>query len=330
MKLYKILLPAALAAILVALPGCKKEDTETKLLEGYINLFMPHFMQAGESKTFQIDTMMTLTCPDGLPIGYYFYDADSNLRDTLVTADGVIRSHYFTYTAPYKTETLSLTFGGFVAPNSNYSNSVATANFIVVIPGLSGDGSITHFDKATSNTFKDDRDNKEYYYTAIGGQDWMRQNLAWEGAGRPFDDCNSMTDVFGRYYSWEEAQTACPDGWRLPTDADWAALQTGAEAGKNIVGLAGKMMGDLYFNGNKMWEYWREVKISDEFLFSAMPAGYCVGNIFDGLHTYAAFWTSDESEGLGVCRYIYQDKDIVYYGRMSKTDFAASVRCVRE
>jgi len=30
-----------------------------------------------------------------------------------------------------------------------------------------------------------------------------------------------------------------------------------------------------------------------------------------------------------VCRYIYQDKDIVYRGRLSKTDFGASVRCVK-
>lgn len=330
MKLNRILLPAALAAILAALPGCKKEDTTTKTLDGYLTVTMPHYIQAGESKTFQIDTMMTLICPDKLPIGYYFYDTDRKLSDTLVTSAGVIREHYYTYTAPDKTGTFSLTLGGFLAPDANYSSVQATAKFIVVIPGLNGDSSISHFDKATSQTFTDSRDNKNYYYTSIGGRDWMRQNLAWKGAGRPYDGCEAMTDIFGRYYTWEEAQTACPEGWRLPTDAEWAALKTGAEAGKNIEGLAGKMMGDIYFNGNKMWEYWRDVKITDELLFSAMPVGYCAGNIFDGTYTFAAFWTSDEADGLGVCRYIYQDKDIVYCGNMSKTDFSASVRCVRK
>ena len=51
---------------------------------------------------------------------------------------------------------------------------------------------------------------------------------------------------------------------------------------------------------------------------------------FDGLYSYAAFWTADEADGLGVCRYIFHNKDVVYRGRMSKTDFAATVRCVRD
>jgi uncharacterized protein (TIGR02145 family) len=142
-----------------------------------------------------------------------------------------------------------------------------------------------------------------------------------------------MTDVFGRYYTWEEAQTACPAGWRLPTDADFTALQANAQASSDIPGLAGKLMGDLYFNGTKMWEYWREVKITDELRFSAMPVGYGTGTgksfSFQGEFDYAVFWTSDEEEDLGVCRYIYQNKDIVFRGRMSKTEFVAPVRCVR-
>ena len=330
MKLLRILLPTVLAAILAVLPGCKKEDTEIKYMDGYVALSLPHYMQPGESKSFQVDTMMTLINPSGETIGYYFYDAYRKVSDTLVTADGIIRKHIYTYTAPDALETVKLSFGGFAPKDSKYTSSVASVQAVIVSPGLSGDGSITHFDPATSGTFTDFRDFREYYYTTIGDLDWMRQNLAWDESGRPYDDCEIMTDVFGRYYTWEEAQDACPFGWRLPTDAEWTALQAGTEAGEDIEGLAGKMMGDLYFNGTKMWEYWREVKISDEFLFSAMPVGYRAGGIFDGTYTYAVFWTSDEENGLGVCRYIYQEKDIIYRGRMSKTDFAASVRCVRE
>lgn len=330
MKLNRILLPTVLAAVLAVLPGCKKESTETKYLDGYIAVSLPHYMLVGDSKTFQIDTMMTLICPDGEPIGYYFYDNVRKVADTLVTADGVIRKHTYTFTAPDRLETVSLSFGAFMPKGSKYSTSVATAKVAVVRPGLNGSGSITRFDKASSFQFTDYRDDRNYYFTRIGDRDWMRQNLAWEDAGRPYDGCEVMTDIFGRYYTWEEAQYACPFGWRLPTDAEWTALLTGAEAGEDIPGLAGRMMGDLYFNGTKMWEYWREVKISDELLFSAMPVGYCAGNIFDGLFSYAVFWTSDEEDDLGICRYIYQDKDIVYRGRMSKTDFSASVRCVRE
>ena len=83
-----------------------------------------------------------------------------------------------------------------------------------------------------------------------------------------------------------------------------------------------------------MWEYWRTVKITDELCFSAIPVGYGTGAgksfDFEGDLKYAVFWTADEEEGLGICRYIYQDKDIVYRGRMSKTEFVAPVRCVRK
>ena len=333
MKLNSILLPALVVAALASVPGCKKDDTTTKTLEGYLSVGLPEYMAGGESKTFMIDTLMTLICPDDEPIGYYFYDAESKLYDTLVTSSGEILKHYYTYTAPNRIGSSKLTLGGFLAPTSKYASFSTSATTSVVFPGLSGDGSITGFDKEGSSTFQDARDGKEYYYTAIGGLDWLRQNLAWSGSGVTLAGCAVMTDVFGRYYTWEEAQTACPAGWRLPTDADFTALQADAQAASDIPGLAGKLMGDLYFNGTRMWEYWREVKITDELRFSAMPVGYGTGAgksfTFQGEYEYAVFWTSDEEEDLGVCRYIYQNKDIVYRGRMSKTDFVAPVRCVR-
>lgn len=166
----------------------------------------------------------------------------------------------------------------------------------------------------------------------------MRQNLAWEGAGHAYGGCDVMSDIFGRYYSWTEAQTACPDGWTLPSDADWVALGAAfgksAEAGKDLQGLAGSLMQNLYFNGTRMWEFWRDVKITDKSGLSVMPSGYmtCDSGKFENksLYKYAAFWTSDSENGSGVLRYIYHDKDIVYRGLMSQTDFASTVRCVRK
>lgn len=334
MKLYKWLFPAALAALLALAPGCKKDDTtEYKTLTGTLSVSMPGFVNPGYTKTFMIDTLMTLSCADGYSIGYYFTDPDTGERDTLVTSDGVIRQHYYTVTVADKVATETLTLSAFVPADSNYSGKTVSASFTIVRPGWDGNGSITSFNPDSSGSFTDERDGRSYYYNIVGSLSWMRQNLAWEGAGRPYEGYDAMTDIFGCYYTWEEAQEACPDGWRLPSDAEWTALQEESEAGKDIPGLAGRLMGDLYFNGTKMWEYWREVKITDELGLSVMPVGYATvdegSDGFDGLYSYAAFWTSDESDGKGVCRYIYQDKDIVYRGRLSKTDFAASVRCVR-
>ena len=207
-------------------------------------------------------------------------------------------------------------------------------SYSVVLPGLDGNGSITKFDKKGSEPVTDGRDGKEYYVTDNEGLTWMRQNLAWEGAGVTYLDCVALNDLFGRYYTWEEAQTACPEGWRLPSDADWTALAGAAAAEQDLPGLAGRVMGDIYFNGTKMWEYWREVKITDQLGLSAIPVGYATVSgkdyTFDGLYAYAAFWTADEADGLGVCRYLFHKQDVVFRGLMSKTEFAASVRCVRD
>ena len=302
MKMNRWFLPALVAVLAVA-GGCKKEDnTNLKSLDGSLSLSMPTFVRPGDSKTFMIDTLMTQSCPEGYTVGYYFTDPLTSKRDTVVAVDGTVRKRYYTFT--------------------------------VVSPGLDGKGSITGFDNESSaGTFKDARDGKSYAFVHIGALDWMRHNLAWTGSGCSYWNAPEMADVFGQYYTWEQAQTACPEGWRLPTDADWTALKEGAEAGKDIPGLAGDLMANLYFNGIRMWEYWREVTVTDKLHFSAMPVGYVnVGNGthgFNGLYSYAAFWTSDQDGDLAVARYLYEARDVVYRGRMSKTDFGASVRCVR-
>ena len=329
------MLPLALVAGMT-LAGCGKENTTTnENLTGRLTLSFPGFVNPGYTKEFLIDTLTTLTRSDGGPIGYRIANSGTGENDTLVTASGAVLRRHFTVTIPDEIASFSATLYAFVESSAPYYGTSASVPYSVVRPGLTGDGSITNFKVSSDETFTDPRNGQAYYLTQAGGKTWMRSNLAWAGAGRPYQSCVAMSDIFGQYYTWEEAQTACPEGWRLPTDAEWTALSEDAQPeGKDIPSLAGKVMADLYFNGNKMWEYWREVPITDQLGLSAMPVGYA--NIidgsytFDGLYKYAAFWTSDESGGMGVFRYIYHSKNVVYRGRISKTDFAASVRCVKQ
>ena len=335
MKLYRWLLPAALILGFVLLGGCKKkEDAESKSLTGTLSLSFPAYVNPGYTKTFLIDTLMTLSRSDLGTIGYRFVDPDTGVADTLVTADGVIRHHEYTVTAADKTGSQTLTLYAFVPDGAGYYGKSVSSAFTIVKPGWGEGASISNFTVDPDAIILDERDLYPYHVTYAGGLLWTRNNLAWEGAGAAYQRCEAMSGIFGRYYTGEEARTACPEGWRLPTDAEWTALDGEAAPGKDLPGLAGRVMGDIRFNGTKMWEYWREVPITDALNLSAMPVGYATvagkDYTFDGLYKYAAFWTSDEADGLGVCRYIYHDKDIVYRSLMSKTDFAASVRCVRE
>lgn len=334
MKLLKIPFMVALAA--VAVMSCKKdEETEVKYMDGSIKLEFPTYVQPGFTKTFNLDTLMTVTRDDGGKVGYYFTTPVSGIKDTLVTEDGVvlIQEYECVITDTLGNFTLSLTaFGG------DYVNTTGSKSFTIVKPGVDGKGSITGFELDDDDKpFTDERDGQAYYTSVVGNTEWMRQNLAWKGAGRPYQDCDAMTEIFGRYYTWEEAQSACPPGWQLPSDADWAALAAEygdtSTPGYDYEGLAGDLLENLYFNGTRMWEYWREVNVTNAAGLSIMPAGYALvedGKYnFDDVYEYAAFWTSDSEGDDGVFRYIVAGYDTVYWGTMPKTDMAYSVRCVR-
>lgn len=335
MKFSRYLLLILLASGCLLQVGCKKKDPELKYMNGVLSIRVPAFVSPGYTKTFMIDTLMKVSRPDGGTVGYYFNNQDSGISDTLVTADGVIRNHYYTlYVPETKTGAITLTLYAFAPSDANYYISSASASFVSVRGGLDGDGTITGFDTQAGTTFTDARDGRKYYAIEAGGKTWMRENLAWRGKGHPYLNCEAMADVFGYYYTWDEAKEACPEGWRLPADADWAALAGDVAPGTDIPGLAGRIMGNLYLNGSKLWPYWREVNITDALQLSVMPTGYAVVGedkySFAGVSEYAAFWASDESEDQAVVRYIYQDKDIVFRTLMIKDEFAATVRCVKD
>lgn len=338
MKFWKISFLLASAAVMTL--SCKKDDDEVnvKYMEGSINLDVPAFVLPGYSQTFPLDDLMTVTRDDGGEVGYYVTDPFTEDKDTLRTSEGQVLKDEYVLTVADDAElgdyTLTVTsYGG------GYVGRSGTADFTVVRPGLNGESSLTGFDIQPSDlTFYDARDGRNYYYTILDDTRWMRQNLAWEGAGQPCGNSDAMSDIFGRYYTWEEARTVCPEGWRLPSDEDWAKLAElyaeGGEPGTDFAGLAGDLMENVYFNGIRMWEYWSEVDVTNAARLSVLPVGYA--EIEDGeyefshLYEYAAFWTSDENNGSGVFRYIVERYDIVYYGEMSKTDVAFPVRCVSD
>ncbi len=158
----------------------------------------------------------------------------------------------------------------------------------------------------------------------------MAQNLAYfekdaEGAytlGRPYSSAKATEELFGGYYTWADAQNACPSGWRLPTAAEFDALGTDA----------GAIMGNARFNGNLLWEFWPEVKITNSAGLFALPFGYATivddDYTFYGFFDYCFFWV--DNAGAPMCRSIYvKDPDIKVWGSPSATDFAAQLRCVK-
>lgn len=337
MKFWRIII-VSLFVVSLSLQSCKKEEEAASkdYMTGSLKFDFPKYVEPGYIKEYMVDTLMLASRSDGGPVGYYYSNA-KGVRDTVVSADGTIIKKHFKIEVHDTLASLNLTFNAFAS--EKYYGSSKTTPFTIVKRGLNGENSITNFSlDMGAKIFIDDRDGKKYYYTEVDGVSWMRQNLAWEGAGTAYMGFDVMSDIFGRYYTWEEAVNACPQGWTLPSDEDWAALGKKygdvSEIHKDLKGLAGDLMGDIYFNGSKMWEFWRDVKITDKSLLSILPAGYANkingSYSFEELNKYAAFWTSEDHGNTAGLRYIYEDKDIVYYGKLSKNGFAASVRCVRK
>ena len=74
--------------------------------------------------------------------------------------------------------------------------------------------------------FTDPRDGKSYPTVEVNGQIWLAKNLdfALEGESFIYENDPHLAEKYGRLYTWEGAQKACPPGWRLPTDTEWKAL----------------------------------------------------------------------------------------------------------
>lgn len=330
--------------------SCKKDDdTESKpSMDGMLRFDLPAFIKPNELVTM---TPKGLIHPDGKNIGYYWKvtpgksDADTTRKENGLSPDGKESDGSYSYTFPDNLGTYTVSCYGFAEGyNSSYASSFTT----VVKGGYNGSitaSGILSFDRKISAFGTD------YYYTDHCGLDWFRNNLSNPAYGVSYSNAEAMLDVFGNFYSYEEAMQACPEGWRLPTDAEWVALansikpEAEAVVREPIKGIAADLMGNVQFNGMKMWEYWPEVgEISNSSRLAAIPSGYAnLGErsedgkyptaSFFGVYEYSVFWTADkveDNENMAYYRYIICDQPDMQIGKGDIKTFGANVRCVRE
>ena len=194
------------------------------------------------------------------------------------------------------------------------------------------------FLSACSESFTDSRDGQSYGVIKIGEQTWMAKNLnyATGSSARPDGDTRNCKRL-GRLYTWAEAKTVCPEGWRLPTKTDFEKLiaemfKDGVASSRGDAGAALKAKDGWFKKGNG----------SDALGFKALPAGYrsavskaddgaVTGGKFDGIGGYAYFWSATEDdefpESLAYYLFLSFSSDAASLNAFAKTD-ARSVRCV--
>ena len=326
-------------AVLLVAAGCKddEEDTLNYLSGSIVFSGMPTYVQKGDSFHIVATGVYRDNEADTL-LGFSWYNPLTKVTDTLRReGDPATLKPEFDFTID--SDSLASFVLSVSAWAEGYYSSYKGLSFTIVDPSLEG-GSLTgHPFTPSVPTFTDPRDGKVYQTNQIGDATWMLRNLAWDGAGKSYASSECMDGIFGRYYTWEEARTACPEGWRLPSDSDFVALANAAGASsakalEDITGAAGALMGDVRFNGNAMWTYWPDVKITNSTLFTAIPVGYLLqagtSPVYEGFDNYAAFWTSDETGDDAVARYINVGSATLFVGAIDKNSVGFSVRCIKE
>jgi len=182
-----------------------------------------------------------------------------------------------------------------------------------------------------------------YKTVKIGTQTWMAENLNYAGesgnVGVCYDNNSSYCGVYGRLYSWSEAmgfasscnsnfcasqvqsphRGICPSGWHIPSDAEWTALTNfvGGGAGEKLRSATGWNTGVGYIPG------------TNEFGFSALPAGTAWDGEFTHIDDYGYWWSATEDAALRTWnRNVDYLNSEMYKTNINKA-YPFSVRCLQ-
>jgi uncharacterized protein (TIGR02145 family) len=175
-----------------------------------------------------------------------------------------------------------------------------------------------------------------YHTVLIGNQCWLKENLNYEfGNSWCYDNDTVNCAMYGRLYDWETALVACPDGWHLPSDAEWNILEGSVDS--------------QYPVGDPVWEStgWRGLDVgfvlkstsawdddgngNDFYGFGALPGGKCSPDgVFSRLGANGYWWSSTESTGSFAWR---RGLSYEYNGSFrydNSMTFGRSIRCLRD
>lgn len=206
-----------------------------------------------------------------------------------------------------------------------------------------------------------DADGHEYSTVKIGDQFWMAENLkvthyrngdaiaeigddsewrtADSGALCSYENNTGHDEIYGKLYNGfavTDSRGIAPDGWHVPTDAEWKTLEV--NLGMNITSADSSGFRGLD-EGGKLKStdstYWQapNAGATDACGFRALPGGvrsYADGQFFM-MGQWAYFWTGTKTENARMAsrRLGYLTEQIVRADDFNKR-YGLSVRCVQD
>lgn len=188
-------------------------------------------------------------------------------------------------------------------------------------------------------SFTDPRDGQSYLALEIGEQTWMVENLSYHGtlsdpsAGGYQEPFYYMPDSqYGVLYNWRAAMGACPDGWHLPGDDDWQALEAflSMEASE-LTETGWRTSGDVGFQLKSVSGWEMDGNGNNASGFNVSPGGLRTpGGIYGEVGAAAYFWSASaggSSNNFG--RKLQAENKGIYRNTYSH-NYGLGVRCIRD
>lgn len=184
-----------------------------------------------------------------------------------------------------------------------------------------------------------DIDGNAYNTVKIGTQTWMVEDLKTTRF-RNGDPIPNVTDYASwpalttaahakpsatlyNWYAVSDTRNIAPQGWHVPTDAEWATLT--AYVGSEL--LAGAKLKAV---GTSVWNS-MNTNAKNQYGFTALPTGYInLNNQFLDADNVANWWCVSEYDSTkGIYRYIKSSSESVVSGAFNKASGMA-VRCIKD
>jgi uncharacterized protein (TIGR02145 family) len=158
----------------------------------------------------------------------------------------------------------------------------------------------------------------------------MAENLNYNAnASKCYANDPAYCNIYGRLYNWETAKNTCPNGWHLPSQAEWETLTNytiniGLETQEYL--SAGEYL--------KATTGWNAGNGNDRYSFTALPGGS--GNADGSFNSITGdvgdsgyWWTTTNKGGEGPANIFmnYSDNVDVMYTNKSNL---YSVRCIKD
>ncbi len=141
----------------------------------------------------------------------------------------------------------------------------------------------------TYGSYVDSRDSNSYATVRLGTLEWFAENLRF----------GSTCPLQHNLFTWYEAtQGVCPEGWRLPSNADWKNLTDYVISYNDSLGMedpykyyAGRQIMSKT-TGSILWDS-NVDNLGNPLGFSAIPTGDLYGGAQVDSLVNTAFWSSD-------------------------------------